>query len=87
MIATLVHERVLEVNYSCTPFNKFGDGPTEEISVSVLCKYKYWDFYFFWHCSMYTNLCLTPVLRHRSTDRKDIQVNSSINPTYLFNNT
>lgn len=40
MIETSVHERVFEVNYSCTPFNKFGDGPTDVISVSVLCKYE-----------------------------------------------
>lgn len=57
VIITSVRERVLKVNYSCTPFNKFGDGPREEISLSVLCKYKYCDCYFFWHCAMYMNLC------------------------------
>lgn len=41
VIQTSVRKRVLKVNYSCTPFNKFGDGPTEGISVSVLRKYKF----------------------------------------------
>ena len=36
---TSVNERVLKMNYSCTPFNKFGDGPMDVIAVSVLCKY------------------------------------------------
>ncbi len=39
VITTSVSERVKQVNYSCTPFNDFGDGPTEAITLTVLCKY------------------------------------------------
>lgn len=41
VITIPVSERIKEVNYSCTPFNDFGDGPTEMIKVTVLCKYFY----------------------------------------------
>jgi len=36
---TSVKERIKQVPYSCTPFNDFGDGPTETITVTVHCKY------------------------------------------------
>ena len=39
VITTSFNERVKQVNYLCTPFNDFGDGPTEVITVTVLCKY------------------------------------------------
>ena len=39
VITTSFNEGVKQVNYSCTPFNDFGDGPTEVITVTVLCKY------------------------------------------------
>ena len=39
VITTSFNERVKQVNYSCTPFNEFGDGPTDVITVTVLCKY------------------------------------------------
>ena len=39
VITTSVSERIKQVNYSCTPFNDFGDGPTEVITLTVLCKY------------------------------------------------
>ena len=39
VITTSVNERIKQVNYSCTPFNDFGDGPTEELTLKVLCKY------------------------------------------------
>lgn len=59
VIPTFVRERVLKVNYSCTPFNEFGDGPTKVISVSVLCKYQYCGCYLLWYRLMYMSLCLT----------------------------
>ena len=36
---TSVSERIPQVTYTCTPFNDFGDGPTETITVMVHCKY------------------------------------------------
>ena len=39
VMTTSVRERIKQVNYSCTPFNDFGDGPTEELTLTVLCKY------------------------------------------------
>ena len=30
-----VGERVSQVNYSCTPFNEYGDGPKEMITITV----------------------------------------------------
>ena len=36
---TSVNERIKQVIYSCTPFNDYGDGPTEIITVTVHCKY------------------------------------------------
>ena len=39
VITTSVSERRKHVIYSCTPFNDFGDGPTDGLSVTVLCKY------------------------------------------------
>ena len=39
VITTSISKMVKQVNYSCTPFNDFGDGPTEVITVTVLCKY------------------------------------------------
>ena len=39
LITTLVSEKLKQVNYSCTPFNYYGDGPTEVIAVMVQCKY------------------------------------------------
>ena len=39
VITTSVSERLKQVNYSCTPFNYYGDGPTEVIAVKVQCKY------------------------------------------------
>ena len=41
VITTSVNERIKQVNYSCTSFNDFGDGPTEELTLTVLCKYIY----------------------------------------------
>lgn len=41
VMTTSVSERIKQVNYSCTPFNNFGAGPTEVITVTVLCKYFY----------------------------------------------
>ena len=38
-ITTSMSERRKQVNYSCTPFNDFGDGPTGELTLTVLCKY------------------------------------------------
>jgi len=38
---TSVNERMKQVTYSCTPFNEYGDGPTETITVTVLCKYTF----------------------------------------------
>lgn len=32
---TSVGERVSQVNYSCTPFNEYGDGPKEMITITV----------------------------------------------------
>ena len=39
VITTSINKRVEQVNYGCTPFNDFGDGPTEVITVTALCKY------------------------------------------------
>lgn len=39
VITTSLNEKVKQVNYRCTPFNDFGDGPTELITITVLCKY------------------------------------------------
>lgn len=39
VIITSLSERKKRVNYSCTPFNDFGYGPTEELTLTVLCKY------------------------------------------------
>lgn len=44
VITTSVSERIKQVNYSCTPFNDFGDGPTDGFSLTVLCKYIYVPF-------------------------------------------
>ena len=38
---TLVSEKRSPVNYSCTPYNEYGEGPTGRITVKVLCKYSY----------------------------------------------
>ena len=38
---TSVTDRVKQVNFSCTPFNYYGDGLTKVITVSVKCKYMY----------------------------------------------
>jgi len=38
VIATSVSERRKQVNYSCTPFNDFGDGPIDGLTLTVLCK-------------------------------------------------
>lgn len=39
VITTSVSERRKQVNYSCTPFNYFGDGLTDGLTLTVLCKY------------------------------------------------
>ena len=39
VITTSVSERIKQVNYSCTPFNDFGDGLTDGLTLTVLCKY------------------------------------------------
>lgn len=44
VITTSVTERRKQVNYSCTPFNDFGDGLTDGLTLTVLCKYMP-----FWH--------------------------------------
>jgi len=36
---TAVSERINQVDFSCTPFNYFGDGATDTILVKVHCKY------------------------------------------------
>jgi len=36
---TSVSERINQVDFSCTPFNYIGDGPTHTIPVNVHCKY------------------------------------------------
>lgn len=41
VITIPVSERIKQVNYSCTPFNDFGAGPMEVITVTVFCKYLY----------------------------------------------
>lgn len=41
VITTSVSKRIKQVNYSCTPFNNFGAGPTKVITLTVLCKYFY----------------------------------------------
>ena len=38
---TLVSEKRSPVNYSCTPYNEYGEGPAGRITVKVLCKYSY----------------------------------------------
>jgi len=38
---TSVSERIKQVTYSCTPFNDYGDGPTQTITVTVHCKYTF----------------------------------------------
>ena len=38
---TLVSEKRSPLNYSCTPFNEYGEGPTGRITVKVHCKYSY----------------------------------------------
>lgn len=38
VITTSVSERLKQVNYSCTPFNDFGDGLTDGLTLTVLCK-------------------------------------------------
>lgn len=39
VITTQVSERVKQVIYSCIPFNYYGDGPADVITVIVQCKY------------------------------------------------
>ena len=39
VITTSVSKRIKQVNYSCTPFNYFGDGRTDELTLTVLCEY------------------------------------------------
>ena len=39
VITTSVSKRRKQVNYSCTAFNDFGDGPTNGLTLTVLCKY------------------------------------------------
>ena len=39
LITTSVSKRINEVNYSCTPFNEFGDGPRAGLTLTVLCEY------------------------------------------------
>ena len=39
--ATSVSERIKQVTYNCTPFNDYGDGTTQTITVTVLCKYPF----------------------------------------------
>ena len=39
VITISVSERRKQVNYSCTPFNYFGDGHTDGLTLTVLCKY------------------------------------------------
>ena len=36
---TAVSERKNQVDFSCTPFNYIGDGPTDTVTVKVHCKY------------------------------------------------
>ena len=36
---TSVNDKIKQVTYSCTPFNDYGDGPTETVTVTVHCKY------------------------------------------------
>jgi len=38
---TSVTERIKQVTHSCTPFNDYGVGPTQTITVTVLCKYTF----------------------------------------------
>ena len=39
MYTTSVNEKIRQVIYSCTPFNYYGDGPTDTVTVTVHCKY------------------------------------------------
>ena len=39
VITTSVSERRKQVNYSCIPFNDFGYGLTDGLTLTVLCKY------------------------------------------------
>ena len=39
MYTTSVSERIRQMIYSCTPFNYYGDGPTDTVTVTVHCKY------------------------------------------------
>ena len=39
VITTSVSKRGKQVNYSCTPVNDFGDGLTDGLTLTVLCKY------------------------------------------------
>jgi len=39
VIITSLSERKKRVNYTCTPFNDFGYGPIDELTLTVLCKY------------------------------------------------
>ena len=39
VITTSVSEKRKQLNYSCTSFNDFGDGPRDGLTLTVLCKY------------------------------------------------
>lgn len=61
VITTSVSERRKQVNYSCTPFNEFGDGPTEELTLTVLCKY----------ATSIAILCFTVLLKYYKPAREN----------------
>lgn len=77
--ATSVVERTRKVNYSCTPFNHFGDGQTVMIQVEVSCKY---SSYFFFVCLS----VLTYVTNSfgRFLDKKLFIYGKSLIPSGLF---
>ena len=39
-----LNERVNQVDFSCIPYNDFGEGPARFITVTVFCKYMIWLF-------------------------------------------
>lgn len=39
VITTSVSERVMQIIYSCIPFNSYGNGTEKAVAVTVHCKY------------------------------------------------
>lgn len=39
-----LNERVNQADFSCIPYNDFGEGPARVITVRVFCKYMSWLF-------------------------------------------